>query len=132
MARKWIFAIAVAMGAVSALGLQAAPALAGTDGPTAGEAALAGVLGYEGGAYPGGFHPTSGSVEVEFTLPPLILLKQVGPTGHFRIPLGAGTYTVIGCGPSSGGGHPICGRPLNITLKAGEVDHVRLVWAMVP
>ncbi len=132
MSRKSIAGVAVSLGVVAALGLQAGPALAGADTPAT-QSAIVGVLGYEGGALPGFFHPTSGTVEVEFTNPPLVLLKHVRATGHFRIPLGPGNYTLIGCGPSSSsGGTGLCGKPVNVTLKAGEVDHVRLVWAMVP
>jgi hypothetical protein len=132
MSRQSVTGLVASLGAVAALGLQAGPALAGADTPPA-HSAIVGVLGYEGGAFPGFFHPTSGTVEVEFTNPPLVLLKQVGATGHFRIPLGPGNYTLIGCGPSSSsGGTGLCGTPLNVTLKVGEVDHVRLVWAMVP
>ncbi len=132
MSRKWALAMAVSMGGVAVLGLPAAPALAGTSGSAAGKSALVGVLGYEGGPAPGGFHRTSGSVEVEFANVPLALEKKVGSSGHFRIPLGPGTYTVIGCGPSSDGSQPLCTKPKNVTLKAGEVDHLRLVWALAP
>jgi hypothetical protein len=133
MSRKSIAGLSVSLGAVAALGLQAGPALAGAATPAA-QSAIVGVLGYEGGAAaPAGFHPTAGTVEVEFPDQPLILLKHVGASGHFRIPLGPGTYTLIGCGPSStSSGTGACGKPQNVTLKAGEVDHVRLVWAMVP
>jgi hypothetical protein len=132
MSRNSIAGLAVSLGAAAALGLQAGPALAGADTPAA-QSAIVGVLGYEGGVAPGSFHPTSGTVQVEFTNLPLALLKHVGATGHFRIPLGPGNYTLIGCGPSSSSsGTGVCGKPRNITLKAGEVDHVRLVWAMVP
>src|SRR5580704_1871971 len=65
---------------------------------------LEGTLGYVGGAAPGGFHPTSGTVEVEFYSQPLALLEKVGPSGHFKITLAPGRYTVIGCGPTSSTG----------------------------
>jgi hypothetical protein len=124
--------MAVSVGAISVLGLQAAPAQASTNGSAAARSALVGVLGYEGGPYPGGFHPTSGTVDVEFTNVPLVLSKQVGSSGHFRISLGPGSYTVIGCGPSSSSGQSTCSKGQNITLKTGEVDHIRLVWAYAP
>ncbi len=134
MVRKWVFGMAASLGAISAVGIQAAPALASSDVAPHSTSAIVGVLGYEGGGPSTTFHPTSGTVEVEFTNPPLVLLKKVGNTGHFRIPLGPGSYTVIGCGPSSSasGGSPLCGQPQNITLKAGEVDHIRLIWAYLP
>ncbi len=114
--------------ALGALGLQAAPAGAVT--PYRG--LLAGQLGYEGGAYPGGFHPTSGTVDVAFRSPPLVLVKSVGPNGRFAIPLNPGTYTVIGCGPSASGGTHQCSRPRTVTIRSGQIDLIRLVWALVP
>jgi hypothetical protein len=117
---------------MAAVGLQTAPAQASATTPQAQQALLVGVLGYEGGAFPGGFHPTAGTVDVAFSNPPIVLIKHVGPSGHFKIPLAPGSYTVTGCGPSSSGGHGICGRSKNITLSPGEVDHIRLIWAFVP
>lgn len=100
--------------------------------PTSHKAVLAGNLGYEGGAPPGKFHPTSGTVEVEYYSQPLVLEKHVGKSGHFRITLAPGRYTVIGCGPSSGSTQGQCSKPTNVTLSPGEVLFVKLVWAMVP
>jgi hypothetical protein len=134
MAHKWVFGMAASLGAISAVGIQATPALAGSDAGAKSTPAIVGVLGYEGGAADN-FHPTSGTVEVEFTNVPLVLEKKVGSTGHFRIHVGPGTYNVVGCGPSSSssGASPVCGQPENITLKAGEVDHIgHLIWAYVP
>ncbi len=112
-----------------------APVAAATSPPVdrVAPALLVGELGFEGGAYPGGFHPTAGTVTVAFTLEPIVVEKPVGPSGRFRIPLRPGTYTVTGCGPSaSATSSPLCGRPRRITLVAGEVDHIRLVWALAP
>jgi hypothetical protein len=117
---------------MAAVGLQSAPASVGAAVPQVKQADLVGVLGYEGGAFPGKFHPTSGTVDVAFSNPPITLVKQVGPTGHFNIPLPPGRYTVVGCGPSSSGGQGTCGQPKIVKLSSGEVDHIRLVWAMVP
>lgn len=114
--------------AVAALALQAAPA--GAVAPR--RALLAGELGFEGGPYPGGFHPTAGTVDVAFHSVPLVLVKAVGPSGHFAIPLGAGAYTVTGCGPSSTGVSHQCSRPQTVVLQPGQVDHIRLIWAYVP
>jgi hypothetical protein len=132
MARKLVFGMAASLGAISAVGIQAAPALASSNVAPTSKSAIVGVLGYEGGGPTNKFHPTSGTVEVEFMNPPLVLEKKVGDTGHFRIPLGPGNYAVIGCGPSSSGSTPLCGQPQNVTLKAGEVDHIRVIWAYVP
>ena len=150
MSRLVNLALALSTSTLAMIGLEAAPAHAAstaapitaaptTAAPTtpataAPGAVLVGELGYEGGAYPGSFHPTAGTVEVEFYSMPLALLKHVGPSGKFRIPLGPGKYTVIGCGPSAsvvpGAGE--CSSPLSVDLKSGEVDHVKLVWAYVP
>jgi hypothetical protein len=132
MSRFRNFSVAASLGVMAAVGLQSAPAHVGAATPRTDQALLVGVLGYEGGAPPGLFHPTSGTVDVAFANPPITLLKHVGSSGHFKIPLAPGSYTVTGCGPSSSGGQGICGRSKNIALSAGEVDHIRLIWAMVP
>ena len=111
----------------------AVAAEAATVTPATHEAVLAGELGYDGGAYPGRFHPTSGTVEVEFYSQPLVLEQDVGSSGHFRITLASGKYAVIGCGPSSSGSSQgECSMPKNVTLSSGEVKTIRLVWARVP
>jgi hypothetical protein len=133
MSRVINLALVVSASSIAVLGLQVAPAHATTT--TSSEAQLVGKLGFEGGAYPGKFHPTAGTVEVEFDgLTPLTLVRQVGPSGHFEIPLPAGMYTVIGCGPSSpsGASSSPCSKPVNLTLSSGEVDHIKLVWALAP
>ncbi len=127
-------AVALALG----LGVLASPLVAGSAGaqpvPPPPPAQIVGHLGYEGGAYPGGFHRTSGTVEVIFDGDtPLALVKKVGPSGKFDFKLGAGKYTLIGCGPSSSQGSTgTCGKPVTVSLVNGEVDHIRLVWAEVP
>ncbi len=133
MSRLINLALAVSAAGIAITGLQAAPAQAAT--ATSTQALLVGELGYEGGAYPGGFHPTAGTVYVAYdSVTPITLEQAVGPSGHFRIPLAAGKYTVIGCGPSasSGAASGQCSKPKNLTLTSGEVDHIRLIWARVP
>jgi hypothetical protein len=111
----------------------AMPAADAQAAPAPHQALLVGQLGVEGGALPGTFHPGPGSVEVEFDRVPLVIEHPVGPSGNFRIPLGPGSYTVIGCGPSAAAGPSSqCSQPKNVTLAPGQVDHIRLVWAMVP
>jgi len=115
------------------IGLQAAPALAssGAGHRSAGNnSAIVGKLGVEGGAYPGRFRPTAGTVEVEFNSQPLALLKAVGKSGKFDIKLSPGSYTVFGCGPKGSGNQ--CSQPQDIKLARGEVDDIRLVWAHSP
>jgi len=70
MARILNAALLAVLLAVGAVALQAAPASAVT--PNRG--VLAGQLGVEGGAFPGKFHPTAGTVDVEFRSPPLVLV----------------------------------------------------------
>jgi hypothetical protein len=131
MSRLTNLTLALSASTIALIGLQAAPAHAGTT-PTP-RSAIVGELGYEGGAAPGGFHPTAGTVEVEFNSHPLVLEKHVGKSGQFRIKLSPGSYTVIGCGPSgTGTGTGQCSQPQNINLVAGEVDHVQLIWAYAP
>jgi hypothetical protein len=71
MSRVTNLALALSAGSIALIGLQAAPAHAGTT-PTQ-RSAIVGELGYEGGAVTsGGFHPTAGTVEVEFNSVPLV------------------------------------------------------------
>ena len=131
--RNLTAAATLSLSAMAVVGLQSAPgATAAAATPRTEKALLVGVLGYEGGAYPGKFHPTAGTVDVSFSNPPIVLVKHVGSSGHFRIALPPGSYTVTGCGPSSSGGQGTCGQSQNITLSPGEVDHIRLIWAYVP
>jgi hypothetical protein len=131
MSRLKKLALALSVIGIAVVGLHTVPAGAGTT--SAHRSALVGELGIEGGAAPGGFHPTAGSVEVEFKSVPLVLEKHVGKSGHFDITLSPGSYTVIGCGPAaSGATSGRCSRPKNIHLVSGEVDHIQLVWALVP
>jgi hypothetical protein len=128
MSRLIKLALALFASSVSVIGLQAASAHASTNsGPNS---AIVGELGVEGGAYPGTFKPTAGTVEVEFNSVPLTLLKHVGKSGKFDIKLSPGSYTVIGCGPKNSGNQ--CSQPQDITLVSGETDHIQLVWAYLP
>lgn len=128
MARVTKLVAALLAGGITVIGLQAVPAVAATGAVH--NSAIVGELGVEGGAYPNGFQPTAGSVEVEFNSVPLVLLKHVGQSGKFDIKLSPGSYTVIGCGPQTSGNQ--CSKPQVITLATGEVDHIQLVWAYRP
>jgi len=130
MSRLTKLALALSASSIAMIGLQAAPAHAGTTPKH--HAAIVGELGYEGGAYPGGFHPTAGTVEVEFNSHPLVLVQHVGKSGHFHIKLSPGSYTVIGCGPSASGSIGQCSQPQNINLAPHQVDHIQLIWAYAP
>jgi hypothetical protein len=112
---------------IAVIGLLSAPALAST---SAHNSAIVGELGVEGGAYPGTFRPTAGTVEVEFNSVPLALVKHVGNSGKFDIKLSPGSYTVFGCGPQKSGSQ--CSQAQDITLGTGKVDRIQLVWAYLP
>jgi hypothetical protein len=121
-------ALALCASSFTVIGLLAAPAHANTGaGPTS---AIVGELGVDGGAYPGQFQPTAGTVEVEYNSIPLALVKHVGKSGKFDIKLSPGSYTVFGCGPKKSASQ--CSQPQDINLAAGEVDHIQLVWAHLP
>ena len=97
MSRLTNVVLALSASSIAMIGLQAVPAHAATT--TSSPALLEGQLGVHGAAFPGGFEPTSGSVNVEFYSQPLVETQRVGTSGHFKISLAAGKYTVIGCGP---------------------------------
>jgi hypothetical protein len=133
MSRLTNLALALAGGSIAMTGLLAVPAHAATT--TVERSLLVGKLGFEGGPYPGGFHPTAGTVEVNFNSLPLSIVKSVGKSGKFKIRLSPGGYAVTGCGPSisaSATSSGLCGTPQNVNLKPGEVDHIKLVWAYTP
>lgn len=130
MTRRSLIAAAAATGVLAVTGLAAPPAQAAT---STGGSEIIGQLGYEGGAFPGTFKPTAGTVIVQFSMHPLVLVKSVGKSGSFTLPLAPGTYTLTGCGPGTSAspvGH--CGQPQTITLAPHEKDHVRLIWLMAP
>jgi hypothetical protein len=129
---RWVVRVAMLASLASGSVMVMHPASAQTRMPTSSQAHLVGVLGYEGGPYPGGFHPSAGSVEVGYSNPPLILDKRVGQSGHFRIALGPGTYSVVGCGPRSGSGEQTCGKAKTIRLTPGQTEHVRVIWMYAP
>jgi hypothetical protein len=126
MSRVTKLALALFACCSTVIGLAAAPAHASTSaGPNS---TIVGELGVEVG--PGAFHPTAGTVEVEFNSLPLTLLKHVGKSGKFDIKLSPGRYTVFGCGPKKSGNQ--CSQAQDINLATGEVDQIRLVWADLP
>jgi len=133
MSRFVKLALALFVGTMTVIALQAAPAFASTAAghKSAGhKAAIVGELGVDGGAYPGGFRPTAGTVEVEFNSLPLVLVRAVGKSGKFTIKLSPGSYTVSGCGPDGSGNQ--CSQAQDIHLASGQVDDIQLVWAHLP
>jgi hypothetical protein len=131
MSRLTSLIVSVAAITIALAGLVVVPASATST--TGQRATLVGELGLEGGAYPGAFQPTAGTVEVAFNLEPLVLELRVGPSGKFAITLTPGHYLVTGCGnTASGAPGNQCTKPRNVTLAPGEVDHIRLVWLHAP
>lgn len=130
MSRLIRFGACSAVATLAVTGLLAGPVQASTP---KGGAEVVGRLGYEGGAFPGTFTPTAGTVFVQFDLRPLELVRSVGASGSFALHLASGTYTLTGCGP----GNPTspvgpCGRSKTVTLTANEKVHVQLVWLLAP
>ena len=82
MSRLKKLALALSVIGIAVVGLHTVPADAGTT--SAHRSALVGELGIEGGAAPGGFHPTAGTVEVEFKSVPLVLDKARGQIRPLR------------------------------------------------
>jgi hypothetical protein len=119
-------ALALLASSITVIRLSAAPGYASTTARPS--AAIVGELGLEVG--PGAFHPTAGTVEVEFNSEPLALVKHVGDSGKFAIELSPGSYTVFGCGPKKSGNQ--CSQAQDISLATGQVDHIQLVWAVLP
>jgi hypothetical protein len=133
MSRFVMLTGALLASSTTVIGLLAAPALAstGVGNKSAGhDAEIVGKLGVEGGAYPGRFRPTAGTVEVEFNSQPIALVTNVPKSGKFTIKLSPGSYTLSGCGPEGSGNQ--CSQSQDIKLTRGEVDHVQLVWAHLP
>jgi hypothetical protein len=115
---------------VAALTLTAtATAQAAPSAPNVHRAVLDGDLGVVGGPYPGGFHPTPGTVEVVGKT--IAMQAIVGRSGEFHLQLPPGIYTVSGCGPTAGSA-PMCSPSKTIRLHVGQFDHLELVWAQVP
>ena len=83
MSRVTKLAVALSASSLAVAGLGAARAHAATS--TAARPLLVGELGIEGGVFPGTFHPTAGTVEVEFYSVPLVLVKKVGRSGQFKL-----------------------------------------------
>jgi hypothetical protein len=88
---------------------------------------ISGQLGYEGGAYPGRFHPTAGLVK--FAGPQKVGPVKVPKSGNFTVHVVPGDYTLTGC---SGTKDSQCGSPQDVTVKAGKTRHVQVVWLMAP
>jgi hypothetical protein len=115
-------AATIALGAVdTTAGVAAATPLMTSHG------AIVGQLGYEGGAYPGGFHPTAGLVK--FTGPQKVAPVKVPQSGDFSVHVVPGDYTLTGCGGTK---NKQCGPPQQVTVKARATTHVQVPWLLAP
>jgi hypothetical protein len=114
-------AVAIAFGPVPTTAAVAAAA------PTTSHGVISGHLGYEGGAYPGRFHPTAGVVT--FAGPQKVSPVQVPQSGHFTVHVVPGDYTLTGCGGTK---NKQCGPPQQVTVKARATSHVHVPWLLAP
>lgn len=101
-------------------------ALAGAS-PLTPHGVIAGQLGFEGGAYPGGFHPTAGLVK--FVGPQKVGPVKVPESGAFTVHVVPGDYTLTGC---SGTKNRQCGPPQQVAVKARTTSRVQVVWLLAP
>lgn len=88
---------------------------------------IAGQLGYEGGAYPGTFHPTAGLVMVAG--PKMERTVSVPGSGDFTISLSPGRYKLTGCG---GTNDTQCGPSQKVTVRPGKTVQVQIAWLLAP
>jgi hypothetical protein len=88
---------------------------------------IAGQLGFEGGAYPGGFHPTAGLVK--FVGPEKVRPIKVPESGDFTMRVVPGVYTLTGCG---GTRNRQCGPPQQVTVKTRTTSRVQVAWLLAP
>jgi hypothetical protein len=100
---------------------------AGSAGASTRHGVIAGQLGYEGGAYPGRFHPTAGVVDV--TGPRNAGTVTVPGSGRFTLDVPPGSYTLTGCGGTK---DKQCGPPQDVTVKAQKTSHVQVPWLLAP
>jgi hypothetical protein len=88
---------------------------------------IRGVLGMEGGAYPGTLRPTAGTVEV--TRGAVDRTITVGKSGHFSVLLNPGKWTVTGCG---GTDDSQCGPAQVVKVTQDHTVHIKLPWLLAP
>ena len=128
MARRVVAGVVVATAAAAlALGPVDTSATVAAASPMSPHGVISGQLGYEGGAYPGGFHPTAGLVK--FVGPQTVGTVKVPESGDFTVDVVPGDYTLTGC---SGTKNRQCGPPQQVTVKAHTTRHVRVVWLLAP
>ncbi len=119
---RLILAVALA----TAISFSTATAVAAQT-PVTPHGVIAGQLGYEGGAYPGGFQPTAGVVK--FVGPQRVGRVKVPDSGSFTVDVVPGIYTLTGCGGTK---DRQCGSPQDVTVKAQKTSRVEVVWLRAP
>jgi hypothetical protein len=115
-------ATTVALGAVNTT-----TAVAAGSPSTSPHGVISGRLGFEGGAYPGRFHPTAGLVK--FSGPQKVGPVKVPKSGDFTVRVVPGDYTLTGCGGTK---DKQCGPPQQVTVKARTTRHVHVPWLLAP
>lgn len=103
------------------------PVAASMHADSAADGTITGQLGYEGGAYPGGFHPTAGVVQIAGA--GLTELQNVPKSGDFTVHVVPARYTLTGC---SGTNDTQCGQPMHVKVKTGRTKLVQVVWLLAP
>jgi hypothetical protein len=88
---------------------------------------ITGQLGYEGGAYPGLFHPTAGVVK--FVGSKSFGRVKVPKSGDFTVDVAPGQYTLTGCGGTK---NRQCGPSEQVIVKTRTTTHVQVPWLLAP
>ncbi len=127
MRRLTVFAACASAALVVGLPVSASAA---TVAPAKGT--VAGQIGYEGGAFPGGFHPTSGSVKIVAATASASKVLEVGNSGNFKVLLAPGKYTFIGCAQAHAVQCAQKGLWQKVTVKSGSTQSVQLVTFLAP
>ena len=112
---------------IGAFGTAGAAAVSARPSPAAADGTVKGLLGYEGGAYPGKFHRTSGVVDVAG--PKSTITVSVPDSGRFTVHLAPATYELTGCG---GTNDAQCGPAQKVKVASARTVHVKVPWALVP
>jgi hypothetical protein len=95
--------------------------------PSTPRGVVTGQLGYEGGAYPGLFHPTAGVVKFEGPQSPQRV--KVPESGDFTVDVVPGHYTLTGCGGTK---NRQCGPSEQVIVRSRATTHVQVPWLLAP
>ncbi len=91
---------------------------------------VTGQVGYEGGAFPGGFHATTGSVKISNASS--VRVVEVPTVAGFSVALSPGAYTFVGCAGAHATQCPVSFLWQTIVVKAGSTQTVQLVTFLAP